>query len=732
MKNSSNIKIAISATFTAEPLEEFLDFWGRELAMPFEIEFAPYNQIFQQLLDPSSLFSNNKNGINIILLRIEDWQQSGALENHGTKSISLNQDTIEKNTRDLVQALKSSIENVAAHTLIFVCPLSPAIANDSGSRVFFKRAEELLADGLRLFSSVDLITTSELAATYPVDEYYDPHGNDLAHIPYTPLFFTSLAAMIARKIYPIKSHPYKVVVLDCDQTLWSGICGEDGPDGVMIDTPYKKLQEFMVEQHDAGMLLCLCSKNREEDVIDVFKHHQDMPLKQDYIISSRINWGSKSKNIESLAKELRLGLNSFMFVEDNPVESAEIKTNYPEVLTLLLPKNPVDIPEFLKHVWAFDHSKITDEDRKRTTLYKQNIKRENLRQKSLTLEEFLTGLELDIKITQATPNNFKRVEQLIQRTTQFNFTTIRHSKAEINRFCLSGELECLIVELKDRFGAYGIVGVILFKANSEAIKVDTFLLSCRALGRGVEYKMLAKLGEIASGRGLDYIDVIFTPTKRNQPALDFLDIIGSKHKISQDKGWLYHLPKQDIKNLTYAPGSKEPMRTAKFTDAGSYSFPSSPDELTDLYSESEKLGNIAENLNNAEKILKKIESMKSIKKSNLLDHYIAPRNNVEQSIAGIWQDVLRLEKMSINVNFFDLGGHSLLLVQVYNRLLEVTDRKISITDLFRFPTIKKLADFLSQSENKESATEKMHNRVKGHNETIIKRQELNWKRRKKA
>ena len=223
---------------------------------------------------------------------------------------------------------------------------------------------------------VHLITAADVLAQYPVDEIQDPHGDELGRVPYTPLFFVALATAIARRIHAIAAPPFKVVALDCDDTLWAGICGEDGPQNVVIDQPRRTLQEFMAERRRSGMLLALCSKNNEEDVLETFKAHPEMPLEIGHFVSGRVNWESKSANLASLAAELELGLESFILVDDNPKECEEASLGSPEVLALALPAEPGEIPEFLEHVWAFDQARVTDEDRERyRELYAQKAKR---------------------------------------------------------------------------------------------------------------------------------------------------------------------------------------------------------------------------------------------------------------------------------------------------------------------------------------------------------------------
>ncbi len=362
----SNIpSLAIAATFTAEPLGDSLSFWMQKLALPLHVEFAPYSQIFQELLDPASLLARNEEGVNLVLLRFEDLmgghassspraRQTSGLAPESLEPTEAAARQLEQTVLKLILALKGAAARSSVPHLLCICPSSPLTLAARPTALLYQRMEALLRAQLDAVGSIHLLTGSQWAP-YPVTTYYDARADQLGHIPFTSAFFASLGTAISRRILALKSPPYKVIVLGCDQTLWKGVCAEDGTFGIEIDGPRKALQEFMVEQHAAGMLICLCSKNAEADVIDVFEQRTDMPLRHEYIVSWRINWNSKSQNIQSLAHELQLGLDSFVFVDDDPVECAEVMSACPEVLTLRLPRESEDIPQFLHHIWAFDH-----------------------------------------------------------------------------------------------------------------------------------------------------------------------------------------------------------------------------------------------------------------------------------------------------------------------------------------------------------------------------------------
>ncbi|MCA1587039.1 MAG: HAD-IIIC family phosphatase, partial [Acidobacteria bacterium] len=529
--------IAIAATFTAEPVEAVLTFWSRTLEMPFSVSFAPYHQVFQQLLDPTGVLARNRAGLNVLLLRWEDW---------GTDPHAL-----DGALDDLIAALRTAVTATSTPLLLAVCPASRVVAAEHDDH--FDRLEIRLRALTAELSRVHLLTTADMLTAYPVQEYDDAGRAALGHVPYTPVFFAALGTLIARHWYALQQTRYKVIALDCDETLWKGVCGEVGPHGVKIETAHEHLQRLMVAQQQAGMLLCLNSKNNEEDVDAVFEQRGDMTLGRHHLVASRINWRPKSENLRSLAAELRVGLDSFIFIDDDPVSCADVEANCPDVLTLPLPE-PLGVPRYLDHIWAFDRGQRTEEDAQRTELYRSEVERERSRKESLRFDEFFAKLGVEIELREMQPAHFARVAQLTQRTNQFNCTTIRRTEDEVGRLAASGQLEGVVVEVRDRFGAYGLVGVVLFRGRARALEVDTFLLSCRALGRGVEHRMLSFVGELAQARACECVEVRFRPSGKNLPAHEFLESLGQAETESTDDGVVYRLSTAEAAALRFQPG----------------------------------------------------------------------------------------------------------------------------------------------------------------------------------
>jgi len=629
--------VAISATFTAEAIQPGLAFWAGELGLDAGLQFAGFNQVFQELLDPAGLFARNRRGFNIAFVRLDDWSEAGV--------------------GDSVARFADAVRVYASHGA------APLIVVDCPSRVAASLPD--LNEG-----AVYLIRAAEIAELYPVAEVFDPHAEELGHLPYTPEYFAALATAVARKIHAISAAPFKAIALDCDETLWSGICGEDGPEGLVLDEPRRALQEFMAARRREGMLLALCSKNNEGDVLEVFAAHPEFPLKLTDFAARRIDWESKARGLAAIASELDLGLDSLILVDDNAKECTEAQAGAPEALALALPPEPEEIPEFLRHVWAFDRARVTEEDRKRADLYTQQAERSRAQQAAGSLREFLASLELEIEIAPVRPEDIARVAQLTQRTNQMNTSLVRMTEAEVRAF----PGECLTVRVRDRFGDYGLTGAMLFHAANGTLVVDAFMLSCRALGRGVEHRMLARLGEIAAARGLQTLDVTFVAGKRNQPAAAFLTAVGNPLSASAAAAILYE------------PASGEVPLEEK------HQRPSGERRRLDYW-------RIATELRRVDDVLARVRGA-ATKPAREVE---PPRTPLERDLAELWAGLLNVSAVGIHDNFFDLGGHSLLAVQLLSRVRQIYGVELSLEVVYSGEfTVSELAKAVELKEIEQS------------------------------
>ena len=344
-----------------------------------------------------------------------------------------------------------------------------------------------------------------------------------------------------------------MLVLDCDQTLWKGVSAEDGVSDVLVDAPRRAIQEFALRQRAAGVLVCLCSKNVEEDVYAVVDRHPDMLLRREHVTAARINWEPKSANLRALAKQLNLGLDSFVFLDDSAVECAEVRARAPEVLTLTLPEDASSIASFLDHIWAFEGSARTREDAKRADFYRQEVERGALRQSATSFGDFIAGLGLEVKLSPPAPEQVARVAQLTQRTNQFNNTTIRRKEQEVKQLVASLDERCIAVDVRDRFGDYGLVGAVICSTRDEALVAESLVMSCRALGRGVEHRLIADLGERATARNLRNVEIPYAPAPKNQPVLRFLQSLRADVEDRPDGSKVFRMTAGHAGRLVFAP-----------------------------------------------------------------------------------------------------------------------------------------------------------------------------------
>ena len=629
-------------------------FWGRRLSLDLNVHFAPYNQVSQALLDPAGPFVANHHGVNAILVRMEDLAQ---FNRHDPATLP----RIESNLRALLDLVRAASARMSVPLVFVVCPSSPEFLADPVRARAVRELTALTETILDGAPGVQSLACDEIERLYPVLEKHSEEGDRLGRIPYTDLYFCALGTALVRLTHGLFMPPFKVIALDCDNTLWRGICGEDGPRGIAVDKPYRALQRFMVDQRDSGMLLTMASKNNQPDVIEAFEQNPEMPLQLRHFVASRLNWDPKATSIESMAEELSLGVDSFIFVDDNPKEPAELSESLPQVLALTLPHEPDAIPHFLTHVWAFDHVIVTEEDRHRNVYYAQAREFGRELKKAQSAEHFLETLNLRVRIEPLTEERLPRTAQLTQRTNQFNFSTIRRTEQEIQSLVSIGVLECRTIDVSDRFGDYGLTGVVLFGVQDEALVIDTFLLSCRVLGRGVEHRVMSALAEEASQRGLDYVIANLVPTGKNQPARDFLESCGAS----------YRFPVNALINLKTPP---PPAAIAAVARSPKPRPAPSAHKRPDYQA-------IARGLSTPAQVHEAMYHESRMEAGDQ-DPSDEPMTEIESRLAEIWCDLLKRPSVSLSGNFFDLGGHSLLAVALIMRVKQAFDVELPIDDVY--------------------------------------------------
>ena len=341
-----------------------------------------------------------------------------------------------------------------------------------------------------------------------------------------------------RYIQPISGRVAKALVVDLDNTLWGGVVGEDGAAGIQLGEQhpgagYVALQRAIRDLAGRGILLGICSKNNELDALDVLENHPAMLLRPDDFSAIRINWDNKADNLRSIAAEWNIGLDSIAFLDDNPAECALVRRQLPEVIVIELDavpepdRNPVIGNPF------FERLSLTEEDRSRTEIYAQQRERAVASASAGSLEDYLESLGTIVTIEPLSPDDTPRVAQLTQKTNQFNLTTRRYSEQDIEAFVAAGD-RVYSARAADRFGDHGLIGVVIARPVSETWRIDTLLLSCRVIGRGVETAMVARVVADARANGASEVLGEFIATAKNAPARAFYDSAGFARLTGDD------------------------------------------------------------------------------------------------------------------------------------------------------------------------------------------------------
>jgi FkbH-like protein len=623
--------VAVAASFTADPIDESLRHWWDELGVRARVTFAAYNQVFQALLDGDGPLATNRHGANVLLVRLDRWRDAEA--------------------DDLAAAVRHSADRAPVPHLVVCCPGDAAEAADAR-----------LASALSADPRVRVVTSADLAALYPVAAPFDGYGERSADVPYTRAMFAALGTVVARSVHAWLAPRPKVIAVDADNTLWDGVVGEDGPLGVRVPAARRALQELLLAQRAAGRLIAICSKNAEPDVLSALATHPDMALRPEHVTAHRIDWAPKPANLAALAADLDLGLDSFVFLDDNPVEVAEMRAAHPEVLALALPADAAAALTYLRHCWPLDHAGVTSDDRERAGRYAVDAHRRAALTEAPSMASFLDSLELVVEVRPMAPADLARTAQLTQRTNQFNLTTVRRTAAELS--ALDGGV--LVVDVRDRFGSYGQVGVVVHSVRGSRLDVETLLLSCRVLGRGVEHRVLAALGALAQERDLPEVALAYAPTDRNRPAYDFLTGLPG----ARPEGGSFVLSTVDALAARYEPPAGPPaVPPAPVADAVAAP-PAAP-------ADAERVHRIASGLTTAAQVLAAIDGRRDAGADP-----VPAGDPTEARVAAIWAELLDFPPVSVHDDFHELGGHSLALVRFAVRVRDEFGVELPVDALF--------------------------------------------------
>jgi len=364
-------------------------------------------------------------------------------------------------------------------------------------------------------------------------------GDIKISIEYIPKFVNELMGYV----YAISGITKKCIVLDLDNTLWGGVIGEDGFDNIKLgDNPvgrsFVEFQKRLLALNKRGIILAINSKNNFDDAIEVIQKHANMILKEENFACVKINWDDKVVNLQKIAEELNIGLDSMVFFDDDPINQEYVRESLQGVLVVDLPKDSSQYPQIITEMKEFDVLKITEEDTKRSDMYLGQKKRKEFENKVGDFNEFLKQMNIEVNVQKANSFSIPRISQLTLKTNQFNLTTRRYQEEEVSKFSSSEDKIVECVKVSDKFGDNGITGTyIIEKKDDDEWIIDTFLLSCRIMGRGVEEIMMNQIIEKAKSSGIKKIKGEFIPTAKNKPAENFYEKLGFK---KENKFWIFN------------------------------------------------------------------------------------------------------------------------------------------------------------------------------------------------
>ncbi len=535
-----DINIGILRTFTLETMIDYLQLSFSIIPCKPNIFFGDFDNIEQSILDKDSYFLRQNPDLIFIIWRLEDIHPNLVWD---IDSMSLDQRIYE--CEQLIERVNLLVSEYSENASLFMATFSVpsrwlGVVHDQNRTYGIIDIVSRINQSIRSYADkkkvkiLDLEQWSSATGQCAIDQKMDL----FAKSPISSKYALSFSNFCSKTAKPSILPRYKVLAVDLDNTIWGGVVGEDGLEDLQINdnypgSVYLQIQRLILSLKHTGVMIVAISKNNLSDVNLVFEHHHNMPIKLEDFTSIRANWKEKHENIISIAKELNVGVDSFVFLDDQKFEQTQVSQALPEVRVLSVNSDPLSIYNSLKSTSYFDTYSVVEEDKVRIRDYKSQIKRNKLK-KRYTTEDFLHNLEICASISHLDRGMVPRAVQLLSKTNQFNLTTKRHNQETLNNMLNNPSYILLMLSLSDRFGDQGEVGLCIATLNSkQEVLIDSFLLSCRAIGRGAEYALwgalIKSIGSISCIIKAEYI-----PTLKNTITADFYTTVGMKVESKKD------------------------------------------------------------------------------------------------------------------------------------------------------------------------------------------------------
>jgi len=550
------VSIGIISNGTTNLITPILVGTALRFGIALKVVESGYNQIAQEAFSPESSFSGHQ--LSIILIAI-DYRGLPLLPTPGDVI------SADKNVVDCLGYIKSVIESLRAKTgaQIILQNIAPPVESIAGS--YEGRLPGTLSwlcshlnFGLDTLVADDtfIVDIAGLAANVGLANWHNPTLWNLAKLPFAQQYTAIYAEYICRILAARLGKSRRCLILDLDNTLWGGVIGDDGLEGILIGNgdptaeAHLHIQRTALELRDRGVVLAVSSKNEDVTARQPFAEHPDMLLRENHLAVFQANWLDKASNIKAIAQALSLGFESMVFLDDNPAERMQVRNELPEIAVPELPEDPALYVRTLIAAGYFEAITFSEEDRKRASFYQDNAKRAQILNSSSDMDSYLKSLEMEIAFSPFDAKSRARIAQLISKSNQFNLTTKRYSELDVKKLEEDSTYFTRQIRLRDVMGDNGMISVMICKKNSTVWEIDTWLMSCRVLGRRVEEAALLDAVNYAKAAGAVKLIGIYIPTVRNNIVKDHYRKLGFI-KISVDDGvetWgldltEYHPPK---------------------------------------------------------------------------------------------------------------------------------------------------------------------------------------------
>lgn len=511
---------------------------------------GPFGQVVPALLSGDHEVWRERYDAAVIWTRLQGVTQSFARAEHESPPLDVFLAEVEQ-FADLVVRALDRVPTILVPT--WVLPpwqrgLGPLDLRAGGLARLVLEANATLARRFEPHAQILLLDTARWTAQAGPDSQ-DPKYWYLGKIPFAPKVFQQAATEIRAALAGALGQARKLVVVDLDDTLWGGIIGDDGIEGIRlgghdaIGEAFVDFQDALLALRRRGIVLAIASKNDEQVALDAIRNHPEMRLRETDFATWRINWHDKAANIASLTEELNLGLQSVVFLDDNPAERARVAEELPEVLVPELPKDKMHYAQLLRSLTCFDITSIQAEDLARTEMYAAERQRTAEQATAASLDDWLQSLKLEVTVEPLDPQNVKRIVQLLNKTNQMNLSTRRLTEPELLAWVEGGERALWGLRVQDRFGDSGLTGIVSVDCSDEPgggegeARIVDFVLSCRVFGRQIERLMAHVAAEEARRRGRSALVATYLPTAKNKPTLEFFEGSGFDASAAPTYRW---------------------------------------------------------------------------------------------------------------------------------------------------------------------------------------------------